>query len=118
TKYQRYDGTIYYKNYVSGKKNKNSICGSAVSFAGIIWLKLKELGFGDEFEKNIALSLDWILRNRFSNDHPDKNLAGAFLETRTRRKHDKLWLTMRDIATSFGLRFLSYYYLQNYSDVK
>ena len=118
TKFQMSDGTIYYKNYVSGKKNRNSICGSAVSFAGIIWLKLKELGFGDEFEKNIQLSLEWVLKNRFSNDHPDKNLTGAFLETRTRRKNDKLWITMRDIATSFGLRFLSYYYLQNYSVVK
>lgn len=106
---QQGDGTIYYTNYLDGKINKNSICGSAVSFAGIIWLRLKELGF-IEFDSNIEKSLIWILINRFSTDHPDKNLAGSFLETRVRSKKGKLWVTVRDIATSFGLRFLTEYY--------
>ena len=35
---QKGDGTIYYKNYLDGRSNQNSVCGSAVAFAGIIWL--------------------------------------------------------------------------------
>jgi len=109
-KLQKSDGTMYYRNYISGKANKNSICGSVVSFAGILWQRLKDLGYENEFDENIAMSLSWVLKNRFSKDHPDKNLAGAFLETRVRHKKGKLWITMRDIATSFGLRFLSQQY--------
>lgn len=110
TKFQKKDGTIYYKNYLNGKSNRNSHCGSAVSFAGIIWLRLIQYGVGDEFKINVERSLDWVLKNRFSKDHPDKNLAGAFFEFRTRKRFGKMWITMRDIATSFGLRFLADYY--------
>lgn len=104
------DGTIYYKNYLSGKANKNSLCGSAVSFAAIVWLRLIEHGVGDEFKDNVEKSLSWVLKNRFSPDHSDPNLAGGFYEIRTRHKQGKLWITIRDIATSFGLRFLTDYY--------
>ena len=104
------DGTIYYKNYLSGRANKNSLCGSAVSFAAIVWLRLIEHGVGDEFKDNVERSLSWVLKNRFSPDHSDPNLAGGFYEIRTRHKRGKLWITIRDIATSFGLRFLTDYY--------
>ena len=53
TKFQQNDGTFYYKNYVSGKINKKSICGSTVSFAGIVWLRLINYGVGDEFRDNV-----------------------------------------------------------------
>ncbi len=109
SKFQQPDGTIYYKNYLSGKSNRNSISGSTVAFAGIVWLRLLEYGVGEEFKENIEKSLEWTLKNRFSTDHPDKNLAGSFFEIRTRRK-DGLWITLRDIATSFSLRFLADYY--------
>ncbi len=116
TKFQKEDGTIYYKNYLNGKSNQNSPCGSAVSFAGIIWLRLMQYDVGDEFKENVKRSLDWVLKNRFSTDHPDKNLAGAFFEFRTRRRFGKMWITMRDIATSFGLRFLCDYYRYAFQD--
>ena len=61
---QESDGTIYYKNYLSGKKNRNSITGSAVAFAGIIWIRLEKNGI-DQFSKNINLSYEWIKKNRF-----------------------------------------------------
>ncbi len=109
-KFQKGDGTIYYRNYLSGKANKNSICGSAVSFAGIIWLRLLQNGVGAEFEENIEKSVKWVLKNRYASDHPDKNLAGGFFEVRTRRRHGGYWISIRDIATSFGLRFLSDYH--------
>ncbi len=110
TQFQKEDGTIFYKNYLNGKSNQNSPCGSAVSFAGIIWLRLIRYGVGDEFKVNVGRSLDWVLKNRFAADHPDKNLAGAFFELRTRSKDGRMWLTVRDIATSFGVRFLCDYY--------
>ena len=107
---QKEDGTIYYKNYIDGRSNQNSICGSAVAFAGIIWLHLAKLGYHNEFNQNITKSLNWILKNRFAEDHPDKNLAGATINIRTRRKKGKIWMTNRDIGTSFALRFLVEYY--------
>jgi hypothetical protein len=108
--YQQKDGTIYYTNYLAGTSNKNSICGSAVAFAGIVWLRLLEYGVGDEFKGNLQRSLQWVLKNRYAVDHPDRNLAGSVLETRLRTKGDRLWLVNRDIATSFGVRFLCDYW--------
>lgn len=114
-KFQSEDGVIYYTNYTNGKKNQNSVCGSAVSFAGILWLSLIKEGVGDEFKKNVERSVKFVLKNRYPLNHPDKNLAGGFFETRMRTKNSKVWFTLReDIATSFGLRFLSDYYNYNF----
>lgn len=108
--FQQADGTIYYRNHLDGRINRNSICGSSISFASILWLRLLKAGAGDEFKDNIEMSAEWVVKNRYAPDHPDPNLAGAFLETRQRSKEGKIWLTMRDVATSFGLRFLAAYY--------
>ncbi len=108
-KFQKGDGTIYYRNFVQGGENRNSVTGSAVAFAGILWLRLEAHGI-DDFKENIELSLDWILKNRFASNHPDPNLAGAVINTRLRYKNEKLWLVNRDIGTSFGIRFLVDYY--------
>lgn len=115
-KAQQADGTMYYVNYLDGTYNTNSLCGSSVSFAGILWLRLLQYGAGDEYVDNIERSLEWVLRNRYDNDHPDVNLAGAFLETRMRHIHNGIWYTMRDLGTSFGLRFLADYYRYAYGD--
>jgi hypothetical protein len=107
-------GTIFYQNFLDGKRNENSITGSAVAFAGIIWLRLLEHGVGDEFSLNIERSLNWVLNNQFAINHPDENLRGAILNTRVRNRSGKVWIVNRDIGTSFGLRFLAGYhdYLQ------
>ncbi|MGM0473301.1 MAG: beta-L-arabinofuranosidase domain-containing protein [Bacteroidota bacterium] len=102
-------GTIYYKNYLDGRRDRSSVTGSSVAFSGILWLRLREHGIGG-FDKNIELSLDWILKNRFAQDHPDPNLAGAVINTRLRHRHGKLWYTLRDVGSSFGTRFLASYY--------
>ncbi len=107
---QRKDGTIYYTNYLDGKANENSVSGSTVAFAGIVWLRLLRQGAGEEFRKNIQRSLTWTLVNRYRRDHPDANLAGGFIELRTRRKDGRLWITHRDVGTSFSIRFLTDYY--------
>lgn len=109
-KVQQKDGTIYYRNYLDGRKNRNSVSGSTVAFAGIVWLRLLKYGVGDEFQESIDRSLTWTLQNRYAPDHPDKNLAGGFIELRTRRRHGGLWITHRDVGTSFALRFLADYY--------
>ncbi len=109
-KVQKKDGTIYYRNFINGKpEDRGSICGSAVSFAGIIWLRLLELGEGDEFEKNVHSSARWIVNNRFAINHPDPNLAGAFLNSRTRVKNGTATMVNRDVGTAFGIRFLAKY---------
>jgi len=112
TKFQQSDGTFYYRNFLDGKQNRDSTCGSAVSFTGILWLRLDRYGVGQEFEENIQKSLRWVLKHRYPIDHPDKNLAGGFLETRIRRPYNKIFMANRDIATSFGIRFLSDYFNQ------
>eukprot|EP00771_Trimastix_marina_P000557 gnl/Trimastix_PCT/1576.p1 GENE.gnl/Trimastix_PCT/1576~~gnl/Trimastix_PCT/1576.p1 ORF type:complete len:410 (+),score=109.24 gnl/Trimastix_PCT/1576:745-1974(+) len=99
--YQRADGTMFYKNYLrptgtEGAKSdegdadggwtkyrRDSVCGSGVSFAALLWLRLIELGHpANEFINAIDRSLAWIVANMYPIDHPDPNLGGAFLETR------------------------------------
>jgi rhamnogalacturonyl hydrolase YesR len=105
-KAQQKDGTIFYDNYIDGRKpDKGSSTGSAAALAGIVWIELSKQGY-KEFDANIEKSATWILKNRYAEDHPDPNLRGAVLETRTRFQKGKVWLTNRDIGTSFALRFL------------
>lgn len=109
-KLQRKSGVMYYTNYVDGRTREDSIVGSGVSFAGILWLKLHRLGY-QEFKDNVELSLDWTLKNQFSPAHPDPNLAGAFFETRVTHQPDQsVRFIVRDISTAFVLRFLAEYY--------
>lgn len=113
-KAQKKDGTIYYVNYTDGKESdKGSICGSAVAYAGILWIRLAGYGY-TEFIPAYERSIQWILKNRYSVNHPDPNLRGAVVNTRCRSKKNKVWLTHRDVGTSFGLRFLADYYQLKY----
>ena len=109
-KIQRPDGTIFYKNYLNGKFKDNSVTGSAVAFAALLWIKAVDYGVGDEFKPSIEKSLKWIMKNRFSINNPDKNLAGAVIDTRMKIEHGKVNLIQRDVGTSFSLRFLAAYY--------
>ncbi len=117
TGYQKRDGTIYYENFLDGHSNENSVTGSTVAMAGLLWIRLQQLGVGDEFRPNIERSARWLVANRFAPDHPDKNLAGATMNIRTRTKDGKLYLTQRDLGTSFALRFLTTYYRYRFGDV-
>lgn len=109
-KAQRQDGTLFYDNYTDGKApDKGSVCGSAVAFAGILWIRLAGYGY-DEFVPNYERSLRWIVKNRYATNHPDPNLRGGVINTRMRMRKGQIWLTQRDVGTSFGLRFLAAYY--------
>jgi len=108
-KAMRKDGTFFYVNYIDGRYNENSVTGSATAFCGILAIRLVKNGY-DEFKGSIEKSLNWILTNRFSANHPDPNLRGSVIDTRTRSRQGKIWLTQRDVGTSFGLRFLCDYY--------
>ncbi len=106
---QTKDGTIYYDNFLDGKSDKSSVCGSATAFAGIIWIRLAGYGY-TEFIPNYERSAKWLLINRFSQTHPDPNLRGAVIDTRVRSKKGENTITQRDVGTTFGMRFLSAYY--------
>ena len=109
-KFQEPDGTIWYRNYVNGRKDRSSPCGSAVAFAGILWLRLLKTGlFKGEFEGNVELAVEWVIKNQFPADHPDPNLRGCFFEFWVKRKAGKFNIYQRDIATSFSIRFLADY---------
>lgn len=109
---QRRDGTMFYDNYINGRPaDKGSVCGSEVALAGILWMRLTGYGF-DEFAANVDRSADWLVKNRFSTEHPDPNLRGAVVNTRMRFRKGTMWMTQRDVGTSFGLRFLSAYLRQ------
>jgi len=108
-------GTIYYQNFLDGSRDRSSVCGSAVAFSGILWMRLREHGV-EGFDENIELSLDWILKNRYAKDHPDPNLRGAVINTRLRHKKGKLWLTQRDVGSTFGVRFLAAYHDYHFGD--
>jgi rhamnogalacturonyl hydrolase YesR len=110
TRFQQSNGAFYYHNRLDGSGDPYSISGSTVSFAGILWLRLRELAATREFDANIESSLRWILQNRYPSDHPDKNLAGGFIEIRCKGGKGKLKVLQRDIATAFALRFLADYF--------
>lgn len=109
---QRPDGTIYYDNFTGGRFREGSFTGSASAFAGHQWLKLHQRGAGEEFAPNIARALTWVLKNRFPWNHPDRNLAGSFMDTRVRMlsSGQASLVNRSDIATSFALRFLTAVY--------
>ncbi len=106
-KVQDKTGVIWYSSYLDGNHDKRSPCGSAASYAGILWLYLSDFGVKD-FDKNIKKALDFTLKNQYPIDHPDPNLAGAYYGIRQRSKKDGTFqLYYRDITTAFGMRFLS-----------
>ncbi|MFQ5605809.1 MAG: beta-L-arabinofuranosidase domain-containing protein [bacterium] len=109
-KFQKKNGVFYYRNFLDGSADKYSISGSTTAFAGILWLRLLRYGVGEEFKENIQKSLKWILENQYAQDHPDKNLAGGFVEIRSKSKKGKLRVINRDVGTSFCVRFLCDYY--------
>lgn len=109
--FQLSSGMFYYKNYVNGKdSDRGSICGSAVSFMGMLSIRLVGYGVGDELKESIDQSAKWVIKNRFDKNHPDENLRGAFINLRVRNKKGKVWMTQRDVGTSLGMRFLAAYH--------
>lgn len=109
-KAQQKTGTMFYDNYIDGSFDKGSVCGSEVALAGILWIRLAEDYGYPEFKVNYERSASWLVANRYALDHPDPNLRGAVVNTRMRNKKGKVWLTHRDVGTSFGMRFFSMYY--------
>lgn len=110
TKIQQPNGAFYYSNNLDGSADTYSISGSTSAFAGLFWLRLKSYAQTDEFDLAIQKSLRWILDNRYGADHADKNLAGGFMEIRSKARKAGLKILQRDIATAFALRFLADYY--------
>jgi uncharacterized protein YyaL (SSP411 family) len=109
-KLQQKDGTFFYTNFLDGTPpDKASVSGSTVAFAGIIYLRLSQAGYSG-FEKNIELCYQWLKKNQFSENHPDPNLRGAFVETKVRMSKGKTVVFNRDVGTVFAVRFLANYY--------
>jgi hypothetical protein len=106
-KLMRSDGAIAYDNFLDGRVTPDSsLTGSATAFAGLLWLQMRARGHS-EFDADIDRAARWILANRFATDHPDPNLRGLVLETRTRGAAEGRRILVRDIGTSFGVRFLA-----------
>ena len=104
----RNDGTLYYRTSVNGSVQRSDVTGSAVAFNGILMLRLKDYGYG-EFDDTIDTFADWLVANRFAADHPDRNLAGAVINTRQKFGDGKLSMINRDVGSTFAMRFLSLY---------
>lgn len=100
------NGIIYYTSFTDGSADEKSPCGSGTSFAGILWLRLYQLGYAD-FKDNIVKALEFTLENQFPENHADANLVGGYFEMRLKVKKGNVDMIYRDIATAFGLRFLS-----------
>ena len=108
---QQSNGAIHYKNYLDGRVDKSSICGSSVSFTGLLMMRLMKYGYNDQgYAERVDLCADWLSRNRYSVDHQDPNLRGAFLNLRVRFRKGKHWIVNRDVGTAFGLRFFAAYH--------
>lgn len=111
------DGALHYDTYLDGRRNLESVTGSAVAFAGLLWLRASQLGAGAEFDTPIARALAFVLNNRFPTTHADENLAGGFLETWVKRRPHGTEIQVRDIATAFALRFLAAWFQHRWPDV-
>lgn len=103
---QRPDGTIYYDLNADAPPSRQSIAGSASAFSAILWLRLRDYGV-DGFDQAIDRSLNFALNNQFPGNHPDPNLRGAILETRVRVIEGQTRIAIRDVSTTFTLRFLA-----------
>lgn len=102
------DGTLFYRTSIDGASNRAEVTGSAVAFNGILMLRLRDYGF-EEFAPTIATFADWLLANRYADAHPDRNLAGALIDTRMKLSGGRIALLNRDVGSTFGLRFLALY---------
>lgn len=110
TKFQRKDGMIYYDNYLDGSVKEVSPSTSTAALAGILWMRLVGYGGCDEFKPYIERTAACIMKNRFSQQHPDTNLRGGIMNIKVRTKAGKYAAIQRDLGTSFGIRFLTKYY--------
>ena len=123
---QQKSGTIYYWNSFNSTNNsivvipeKNAVCGSAVGVALQLWLRLFQLGYHD-FDSNIVVSVQWLIMNQYTLNHPDVNLAGSYLELGFRKlvhwtkdnggAVHELDVVQRDLATNTGLQGMSEYF--------
>lgn len=100
------DGAIAYTLYRDGRTAaEQGAAGSAVAFHGLLVLRLQDYGYA-EFAPAIARAADWLLANRYPEDHPDPNLRGGVPDTRVRKGKAPV---QRDLGASFALRFLALY---------
>lgn len=106
-------GVVYYDQRVTGAPDRRSLSGSATAFAALLWVELLGQGY-TEFEEPIQRAGQWLLANQFPANHPDPNVRGAFLETWRRADGPREHLYVRDIATSFSLRFFAAYHAHYY----
>jgi hypothetical protein len=117
SKVQRSDGTMYYKTNINGSAVENDLCGSAVGFFLQLTLRLLQTPAVlaqqpaevlDALRLSTTRSVSWLLANQYPTDHPDPNLAGAFLELDFRHKafylgpHSRA-VVHRDLGTSFAI---------------
>lgn len=102
------DGTLFYRTSIDGMSNRAEVTGSAVAFNGLLMLRLRDYGY-TEFGPTIEIFADWLLANRYAADHPDRNLAGAVIDTRLKLAGGKVALLNRDVGSTFALRFLALY---------
>ncbi len=110
-KMQQKDGTFFYTNYSDGTPpDKSSVTGSAVAFAGIVYLRLIKAGYKSEFSEDVKCCCEWLLKNQFPGSHPDPNLRGAVVETKVRMNKGKATIYNRDLGTIFAVRFFSDYF--------
>jgi len=107
-KMMKADGSFDYTQNANGTSGSVEPTGSATAFAGILWLKLRALGY-TEFDPQIHAAARWLIRNRFATNHPDPNLRGLVLELRSKRGKGETVVLQREIGTGFAARFFADY---------
>lgn len=108
TRLMRADGSFDYVHSLAGPSGTASPTGSATAFAGLLWLRLRGLGYR-EFDPQIHAAARWLIANRYPADHPDPNLRGLVTELRTKREGARTIVLQRDLGTIFAARFLAAY---------
>ncbi|MGE0633551.1 MAG: hypothetical protein AB7O96_14150 [Pseudobdellovibrionaceae bacterium] len=89
-------------------KIKDRYSGSAVAFAGILWLKLSNPVIGPDFSRNINQAALWLVNHQYSEDFHIEEVRGAYKDLKIKPRQNET--LSRDLGTSFGIRFLVEYY--------
>lgn len=106
-RYQLPDGSLDLAGE-KADKDKDLYSGSAVAFAGIIWLEISRKNAQHDYKENAKKAALWLVNHQYPLDYKLEEVRGGFKDLKIRSGKNEI--LNRDLGTSFGVRFLAKYY--------
>jgi hypothetical protein len=89
-------------------KDKDLYSGSAIAFAGILWIEIASRKKNSDYRDNVRQAALWLVNHQFPLDYKIREVRGAFKDLKFRGGRGVV--VNRDLGSSFGVRFLVKYY--------